>query len=36
MALSAIKNCALYSAMIYISLPRSTLIINLEFLKIFG
>ena len=36
MALSAIKNCALYSAMIYFSLPRSTLIMNLEFLKIFG
>ena len=36
MALSAIKNCAFSLAMIYISLPRSTLIMNLEFLKIFG
>ena len=36
MALSAIKNCALSSVMIYISLPRPTFIMNLEFLKMFG
>ena len=36
MALSAIKNCALSSVMIYISLLRPTFIMNLEFLKIFG
>ena len=36
MVLSAIKNSASSSAMIYINLSRLTLIMNLEFLKMFG
>jgi hypothetical protein len=36
MVLSAIKNSASSSAMIYINLSRLTSIMNLEFLKMFG
>jgi hypothetical protein len=36
MVLSAIKNSASSSAMIYINLLRLTFIMNLEFLKMFG